>query len=283
MTLKEDWVHYCMIMSRMPAEFYSGARKIIRTRSLTFDTLDDSLTLADAGYTKSKMTMLTKNYLHEESQAIAVELWERRLVQAKYGSVSFTTFNHFVKGKGTVEEIAAKGSKRASVFGPCMQSVIITWVNKRTISIDVMYRTTELFKKFPADLVFIRDVLLKPFNFNGMDVSLTCHFANITIHPMYAVTVFPHLSDPIAALDRLRIKDKFFYNWVVRWSSRYLLDEHNHGIQKFAQAIRVHKDVNERLDVGTLKLVQSYLRINHPGYGREFRQANEISVEEDED
>lgn len=278
--MKAEWVHYCMIFSGMKAEFYSGARKIIRGRSLGFDTLyatgKERLEIGDAGYTKSKMTMLTKNYLHEESRNVALELWERRLIQNKYGSVSFTTFNHFVKGNGTVEEIAAKGSKRASVFGPCIQSVSITFVNKKQVAVDVFYRTTELFKKFPADLVFIRDVLLAPFDFEGFEVTLTGHFANITVHPMYAVTVLPHLSDPIASLDRLKAKDPFFYSWVIKWTARYICPEHHRGIAKFAQAMRVHKDANERLTPSNLAKLQQYCRDNHPGFRADY-------VEDDDD
>jgi hypothetical protein len=73
--------------------------------------------------------------------------------ERSYGSVGFTTYNHFLKNSPT------KKSKRASVMGPCIQSVVITQHNKKQYSIDCFYRTTELLKKFPADLVFIRDVL----------------------------------------------------------------------------------------------------------------------------
>src|SRR5262249_16347231 len=150
--------------------------------------------LADSGYTTSKLRMLEKHYLHEESIAVAQELWDRRQGQRKYGSVSFTCFAHFVKG-GSVD---AKRSKRASVFGPCIQSVSLTYLNDHTTAVDVFYRTTEFFKKFPADLVFIRDVLLPKFNFEKAPISkVTFHFANVTMHPMYFVTILPMIEDPI--------------------------------------------------------------------------------------
>ena len=78
--------------------------------------------------------------------------------------------------------------------------------------IDVFYRTTELLKKFPADLVFIRDVLLEGFNFDGMKFEgMNCHFANITVHPAYFSTIIPHLDDPITELEKIKKKDLYFY------------------------------------------------------------------------
>lgn len=274
MNLIQQWTSYLLMLCAEEEDLYSGCRKIIRNKSLSF-VLDDTLTMADSGYTKSKMTMLTKNYLHEESRRIAVQLWDRRREQAKYGSISFTTFNHFVKGKGTLEEIVEKKSKRASVFGPCIQSVAITWVDKKTAAVDIFYRTTEFAKKFPADLVFIRDVLLEPFNFDEMDVTVTCHFANITIHPMYIVTALPHLKDPIKSLDAIKKIDKYFFDWCIKWSARYICPEFHRGIAKFAQAMRVHKDANERIDKKTLKLLQAYFRKNHPGHRNTYVDPDE--------
>jgi hypothetical protein len=273
-TIKEEWVDHCIELACTPAHFYSGCRKILRNQQLLYDSWDESMVMADAGYTKSKMTMLTKNYLHEESRAVAVQLWDRRREQAKYGSVSFTTFNHFVKGKGTVEEIAAKGSKRASVFGPCLQSVIITWLRKDRCEVCVTYRTTEAFKKYPADLVFLQE-LLRPFNFDGMKVDLSFYFANVTAHPMYFITVLPHLKNPIKALERIKLNDPFFWAWCLKWSARYICEEHSRGIQKFSQALRVKKDANDRLDPAVLKALQDYFLANHPGHRNEYTAPEE--------
>lgn len=273
--MKDEWIDLCLELSEHPADFYSGARKIIRARSFTFERIEDDLQLADAGYTKSKMMMLRKNYLHQESRDVAIQLWERRLGQRKYGSVSFTCFAHFVKG-GSVD---AKRSKRASVFGPCIQSVSLTYLNDHTCAVDIFYRTTELLKKFPADLVFIRDELLAPFDFTKCPLrSITFHFANITVHPMYFVTLIPSLDDPIKDLERIRGKDPYFFNWVIKWTARYLVPKYHRGIQKFSQAMRVHKDATERIPKSTLKRLIPYLEEHHPGYRNEYEPP-----EEDED
>ena len=235
--------------------------------------MDDSLQLADAGYTGNKLSILIGHYLHKESQDVAIQLWNKRKGQGKYGSVGFTTYAHFVKG-GSVD---AKRSKRASVFGPCIQSVVITLLTKKTYSVDVFYRTTELFKKFPADLILIRDVLLAPFDFSGLEFAgLTCHFSSVTAHPMYFVTVVPSLDHPTNVFHALRNGgDKFFYNWVVKWTARYICKEHGRGIEKFSQAVRVRMDAMKRIDKKELKKLQDYCRKNHPGFRKDYQEPEE--------
>jgi hypothetical protein len=264
--MKKDWVSHCLHLSQTRADFYSGARKILQNVHFTLRPTDD-LTLADAGYTKSKMSMLTRNYLHEESRAMAISLWSQRLEKNKYGSVGFTCYNHFVKGN------VSGASKRGSVFGPCIQAVTLTLTNDKSTVVDVFYRTTELFKKFPADLVFICDVLLPPFGMHPKQINF--HFANVTAHPMYYVTIIPHLKNPIAELDKLKRADVYFFNWVVKWTARYLCPQHFRGIEKFSQAMRVRKDALDRIDPRTLKILRRYLIDNHPGYRNDYVDPDE--------
>jgi hypothetical protein len=263
MNTLDHWLKHCTHASQAPASFYSGARKIIRPYHLLFPKLDQSIKLQHAGFTSAKLKALTKHYLHEESRAVAIALWEKRREQQNYGSVCFTTFNHFKKGD------VQGATPRGSVFGPCLQSVVLTHINKKTYAVDVFYRSTELFKKYAPDLVFIRDVLLPPFDVKGMECEgVRFNFANLTAHSMYACTLFPLMQDPIQELERLKRKDPYFYKWVVKWSARYLVSKYEHGIQKFAQALRVQKDVTERLDPKTRRTLQKYLTTNHPGYTR---------------
>lgn len=263
MSTLNEWTSHCTALASTPASFYAGARKIIRPCTLHFSQLDSSLRLSHAGFTTNKLKALTRHYLHEESQRVASSLWEKRRSQENYGSVGFTTYNHLVKGDVT------GATPRGSKFGPCIQSVVITHLDKRTYTLDIFYRTTEVFKKFAPDLVLIRDVLLPPFDFSGMTCASTSfHFANLTAHTMYICTLFPLVKDPIKLLEQIKRKDKRFYEWAVKWSARYLCPKFEHGIQKFSQALRVQKDILERLDPKLRKQMQKYLTDNHPGYTR---------------
>lgn len=276
MSLKQEWVDYCVGFAATPADLYSGCRKILRVRTMRFQTLDDSLQLADAGFTHHKMRYLERAYLHPESLAVAVDLWGRRRKQDKYGSVGVTCYNHFIKSEKT--------SKRASVMGPCIQSFTVTYLDKRTYAIDVFYRTTELLKKFPADLVFLRDVLLRPFDFSGMTLeAVTCHLANVTVHPMYFATILPLMRDPISAMNNLRESDPYFWNWVNKWNARYICDEFHRGIAKFAQALRVHKDARGRLQPDVLAELQAYTRKHHPPINTRFEEVRQALKGRDEE
>lgn len=271
--MKQEWVKAVLRMSHRKADFYSGCRKIIQGKSIVFHDLwedEDPLVLEDAGYTRNKLAHLVRGYVHEESIEAALMLWGLRRKKTSYGSVGFTCYNHFLKND------AVKKSKRASVMGPCIQAVTITQVKggkNGQYFIDCFYRTTELLKKFPADLVFIRDVLLKDFDFSGMEfLGMRCHFANITVHPQYFVTLIPHLDDPIAELEKLKKKDKYFYDWIIKWTARYLCEEHYRGIAKFAQALRVKVDADKRIKGKMRRKLIEYLRENHPGHRNDYEE-----------
>jgi hypothetical protein len=267
--MKNEWIDICLDLSERPADFWSGCRKIIRNVHFTLDNFDDDMAMADCGFTSSKMTMLRKNYLHVESRDTALSLWKRRCEQEKYGSVGITTYNHFIKGD------VEKKSKRASVMGPCIQSVVLTWIKRDHHEIDVFYRTTELLKKFPADLVFLRQELLAGFDLSNVK-AINFHFANVTIHPMYFVTIIPLLDRPMVDLDEIKRKDKKFYDWVIKWTARYVCPENLRGIQKFAQAMRVKMDADKRIK--DMPKMQAYLRKNHPGYRNDY-----VAPEEDDE
>lgn len=274
----DEWVSHCLDLSEQSADFWSGARKIIRGVHFSIRDFSDDMSIGDCGFTKSKLTMLRKNYLHAESRDAALTLWRKRVKQEKYGSVGFSCYNHLVKGGGLRSHFAEINAKKkaekegkvyklskASVMGPCIQSVVLTWLRKGEVEIDVFYRTTELLKKFPADLVFIRDELLDGFNIKGLK-KVNFHFANVTVHSMYWVTIIPHLDDPIAELESLKKKDKKLYDWVIKWTARYCCDEHLRGIEKFSQAMRVRMDARKRIKPPLMKKLQAYLRKNHPGH-----------------
>lgn len=265
--LREDWVQKCVALACEPAEFYTGARKIHTGVTMEFPSLDQSLRIEDAGFTRMKLSMLRRLYWSEEHAEAVRALWRGRLERGKYGSVSVSTYHHLTKGD------PEKRSKRASVMGPCLVGVGLTLVERRGVAVDAWYRTTELFKKFPADLVFIRDTVLPAL---GVDpesvVRLRCHFANVTSHPMYAVTWLPLLRRPLRTLDQIKAADRRFFDWILKWTGRYVCPEHHRGIAKFAQALRVKKDALTRITGDKLEALQGYVRDNHPGYRNDYQE-----------
>lgn len=267
-----SWLDVCLKLASEPADFYTGCRKILRGRSFIIEMAENfpenNMTIADAGFTNMKLTLLRKLYLHEESIAAAQIQWQRTLDRGKYSSASFHCFNHYTK-----QPDPNKRSKRASVMGPCIQAVSLTY-DRGTTHVDAFYRTTELFKKFPADLVFIRDTLLPRFQIDRLG-TVRFHMANITCHPMYFVTLLPNLSDWRARLDHMKEVDRRFFDWTIKWTARYVCEEFHRGIAKFAQALRVKKDATERMSAKRLAAVQEYCRTNHPGYRNDYQEDQE--------
>lgn len=242
--MKQEWIDQAVRLSCLPADFYSGERKILRQRRITFSDTTSDLTLTDGGYLNgTKMSLLKKLYWNQASHAAALELWQHRLKMNKYGSVSFTTrsdndadedfeeaydeasvafstYNHLIKGSRVLNGQIPSDRGIGSVFGPCIQSVCITYLDQDLASVDVFWRTTEWFRKFPADLILIRDHFLPPFGLKEFDI--TCHFANITVHPMTFISLIPSLPSPIDSLNLIKVKDPIFFRRVIKRLSRTL-------------------------------------------------------------
>lgn len=272
MTLRDQWIDRCVEASKLEADFYTGCRKIHTGRMVEFSgPLDDSLRIEDAGFTSMKLSMLRRLYWDAEHAERVAGLWRGRLDRGKYGSVSVSTYHHLTKSD------PEKRSKRASVMGPCLVGVGFTLLSRGRVGVDAWYRTTELFKKFPPDLVFIRDVVLPAIGVESDSVErLRCHFANATAHPMYAVTWLAAHPDRVGVLESVKESDRRFYDWILKWTGRYVCPEHHRGIAKFAQALRVKKDALERITGTDLEQLQTYIRDNHPGYRGDY-------VDEDDD
>jgi hypothetical protein len=261
----DRWIETSLELAYEPADFYTGARKILRNKLITFQANDiqDDLEIEDIGFTRTKMTLLRKGYYVEEAIKVAQMLWNLCLEKRKYRSAGFHCYNHLLKSDPN------KKSKRASVMGPCIQAVTLTYLEDHTTAVDCFYRTTEYFKKFAADLVFLRDVLLPEFDFTNAPIrEINFHFAGITCHPMYFITLLPHVEDPVRAIKELRKHDEYFWNWVVKWTARYLVEEHFHGIEKYCQAMRVRTVSLNLLPKRFIRKLVPYLIEVHPGYKR---------------
>lgn len=244
--MKHRWIKLCAKLSAEPPDFYASCRKILRNKSVCFpaDTWKNDLTLQDIGYTTNKLNRLIKDYRHVESHEKAIELWNHFTNRGSYASASFTTYNHLVKAGAT------SPSEKTETRGPCLQSVVVSLIpagrGERKAAVDVYYRTTEFFKKFPADLLLL-DGLLKPFDFSNVPLeSIQMHFAGVTCHPMYVIVPAALAKSPIEFFEEIRRKDERFWRECISWTHKYLVS--SRGITKFAQAIATQKKALESLE-----------------------------------
>ena len=264
MKMIDQWIDFCFLVAKTPAEFYADSRKILRNKTLTFTTWDKSLNLEDIGFAQNKINTLTRHYINEEALSAAKKLWDERTSTKTYGSVGFHCYNHYVK------VAAEKRTKLDTAVGPCLQAVILTQLLSKQTSIDIYYRSVEIFKKFPADVILLRDVILPQFSFAKSPViEINFHFTNITAHPMYFVQHLPYHKDPVLMMEFVKTYDSFFYEWVVKWAARFLCDEYrSEGIMKYSQAKMIQKFVDDNYTSKQKKTLGEYMRVNHPGWDK---------------
>jgi hypothetical protein len=240
--LRTEWVDNCLLLMKRRSDLYPHDRKIVRNWHITFEVWDDSLGFDDLGYTDKKGADLTRLYLHEESRAKALELWEERK-PGKMKHVAFHCFGHYSKRAGVNGE-----------QGPCLNSVTVTALPNGQVAANIAYRSTDFLKKFAADLVFLRDVLLEPF---GRIDSVTCDIPNVTVHPLYFLVPAVHLDDPAGELQKIERCDPRFHQAVKRQTDDLLNDGPMN--RNFASAQRVKRFALERMDPKTLKELKAYL------------------------
>ena len=228
--------------------FYISGKKIshnitvqVSLKELTQS--EDIINIDMLGFSKKKITMLTDYYYNKESVDVALSQLKHRREKGTYGSTGVTGYNHFAK-------------KERPQHGPCIQSVIFTHLPRGTINVDIFYRTTEVFKKFAADLIWLKTVLLPPFELDKPG-KLTFHFTNLTFHPMYWVVAAPYLDDPVAALKDLHKRDNLVWRGVIRWSARFVRKDKN--LVNFKQGYRVSKHLHRLLPEDKMKKLKTYL------------------------
>ena len=275
-TLQESWLNWCIDLAcAQESYFWSGARKILHDRQL--DTrLDQTLTIHQIGYTKYKLTRLHDQYFVKDSFDVAMMLHARNIARKKYASSAFHCYGHLLKATDE------NRSKRGSVMGPCVQSVVLTLrPHEKRTAVDVFYRTTEAFKKLPADFIWLRDYVLC--HVPGQDqypiVNVKFHFVNVTIHPMYIATILPLVPDPIATLQLIRERDEAMWSWSGKWLTRYLIGgAAGRGIEKFAQAQRTAMAAVTLLEGEVSDTVIRYLCRNRKNFMPSRSRFEELDV-----
>lgn len=224
--LLEAWLQFCLELCVKPRLITSGSRKIFRGIQLDIDSLDDSLKMEHGMYFSGsgmKLNALRRYYWNAESINKAIADYPEWVNKRKYGSVGITTHGQ-QKGGFTKQ-------------GFCIQSIVFSYYPKFGTHVDVYYRTTEVVKKFLADLVFLREMLVPKFEpyFDKAPLnSIRFHFANLTLHPMFYWMLIPHLEwdEWVEQMERMKKEDNYFYISALRWCRQYMRDR----VTPFAQA-----------------------------------------------
>jgi hypothetical protein len=190
-----DFPHWGAIEAaiRAPTLMFNGLRKIVRNVTWSPGKIP-AVDLERLGYKNPavKLKALNRMYFnHDEVERVRTML-KRREDQA------FTAASLSMRA----------GAKRAESMGWCIESIAFS-VSKGVTRATVMYRSTELIKKFGADLAFI------PLVYEALEVEpveTTFFFSNAFLSGLFYVMLFEYV-DPIRFLDYLRKQDGEFF-WV---------------------------------------------------------------------
>ena len=160
----------------------------------------------DLGYhgQTAKMNQLTRNYFNQDAITEARE----KLTSRNDRDMDFTS----------VMVPTQAGPKRADSQGFCMTAIIISHLGKDSynptekVTVEVLYRSTEITQKFGADLIFLHDIVLPaiiPPDIMDHLHSVSFHFANAFFSPLFTPVLY-RLIDPIQFLEMLsvRVRDK---------------------------------------------------------------------------
>jgi len=212
------WIQFVeqMVLKR-PAVAYAQERKFVEHAQLIIPgnvwKNGVSHTLPQLGYSEdgSKRKQLTRDYVNMESIEKAKEIFKARDSKS-IASVGISTIG---------------GEKRSSSQGHCIRSIVVNYFSpsvtpdkKPRLTIDIEYRTTELLRKFGADLIFFYDtyipMILKdnPWGIKYPDeVRLyfpTCFFSALFI------PVFFQFRDPVEFLEQAeKYCDKVYYHRLI--------------------------------------------------------------------
>lgn len=222
-----------------------GVRKIVQGIAWQEETLPPALDiLRDLGYTKMKTTRLMNLYYNKEEVAKAKAKLKQREGE-EHSSVSILTRN--------------MEKTHPVTQGWCIQNIVISVSygrgNKKIVTADVFYRSTEAIQKFGADISLLHNV------FDALEVEPTpvrFYFANLYVSAVFFPLLFKH-TDGVKLLEHTRKHDKQFFFLAAKAVSRYLdpVDRYNYRTQVKQRALMQLLD-REKLDPYLLKHLGEY-------------------------
>lgn len=225
-----------------PVYLYNGARKIVRNVYWSAGTLPE-VDLKHLGYKKpeTKMKALDRMYFNPLEADRIASLLHRRRDQA-FSAVAMSM---------------RAGAKDSRSMGWCLESIVFSVTDKGDIRATVMYRSTELIKKFVADLAWLPRV------FERLDVrpaSVDFFFANAYLSGVFFTTLFLYV-DPIEFLERLRREEYALFIVGTRFLRRSVRDR-DHRFPYSPE--RLQHELSWSRYPKTMKRIHTYLKENLP-------------------
>ncbi len=168
-----------------------------------------SHTVENLGYSKDghKMTQLSRDYTNHGDVEQAKTAFHKRKDQS-VSSIAISTI----------------GAVKTNAMGHCIRNIIISYHSpkvtpdkKPRLTVDILYRTTELLRKFGADLIFLNEMLIpeildgNPWGIETPD-EVRMYFSSCFFSALF-IPVFYQYHDPTIFLHQLKEYegDSIFY------------------------------------------------------------------------
>lgn len=210
--LRKWWAQFVieMFASNYDGQLYNSHRKIVpcMNRHIPGKMFEDGLDigLSDMFYTDYKRGQLHRNYFNVETIDSLADRMAERINRRK---------------AATLMEFVGNQQKGEQSLGYCIQGIALTNGAEGQVYLHMSYRTTEVIKKFGADLVFltedvwprIKERLPKGTRLERVDFS----FPSVSLSCMYLPTVFHLLVNSIPFMEALRSFDENLFYQSVRF------------------------------------------------------------------
>jgi hypothetical protein len=228
--LMTRWRDFVAEISLEPPLIKAGSQAIYDDKRWVLDAnalLDDeSMQLSNIGFTPTKIKQLTRHYQNTDSIRRASSDLDDRLRGKKYGS--------------GVWDFRGEPKKTTKQDFCITAGVVAYYPSLRTTRLTVYYRTVELIFRFRADLIFFRDVILPQFDLDTVPPdTITLHFTNCTVHPMFGIFLLMELEHPEDYLYQMCESNPDMATQWLRWTKIHL----EGGYKSYMTAARVQKHV----------------------------------------
>lgn len=261
--LKERWLELCLDLSLEPARLVVGTRKILRNQTWVISGDDWRTGEFDpeevVGYNnwQVKRKQLHRYYVNPEELERAIAKFKFISKEKdKFDSVNMTLKNEHKSGWTSQDH--------------CMASMIISYWPKShkgpaNTEIDVYYRTTEVAKKFVADLALFREDIFPHFE----PISrIRFVFSTLNMSVAFTPAIFLSAVDPVAFMTELQRSDERHWRRICTYLVRYLCDDD--VAMKFKQHDRVKKRLARSLEDSKKTAMIEYLHENAAALGPKF-------------
>lgn len=181
-----------------PTFEYNGVRKIVQSVGYSLPSIP-RFEMTDVGYTKAKEKAIFRMYYNEAEVERVKALLIKRRGQA-FSAISMSM---------------RAGAKRSDSMGHCIEAIVFAVTKEHRIA-EVVYRSTEVIRKFSADLWFLPRVF-EAVGFEATTVKF--YYTNAYLSGVFFPMLFTWWH-PIAFLERLKVKDHKLFVGGTRFLRR---------------------------------------------------------------